>query len=374
VLVLKTYYNMFAPIAVENLTLPDQALGEFTPFEGSQWNAAMSQLNTTTFQYSTSSVRIGSALSGGDYKYIGSTLASNGKIYCSPHLNSDVLVIDTNNYSVTQTGSVNNQNSGMLFDKVTQASYGFGNGGFKITLNNASTNLSTGNNRTSPGVQTNSANKVSTAAVAFITAGVYDYTINANSASFVTSVAGYRAGTAFSSTNNSVFYGNDSATNFLRYNPATNTATTFSSITAYGFSIITNYFDGFVYAFPTNGTTVIKRINPVTLEVVDVVTGLSSADRANTACIGADGRIYRLTLNNGNVRYYDPRTNAEGVLLTLSNGDVSYISMNMGVDGSLYFIPRQASYVHRIPPLRGSENVINIIKEFNFGGRYCWSS
>jgi hypothetical protein len=365
---------MFAPIAVENLTLPDQALGEFTPFEGSQWNAAMSQFNTTTFQYSTSSVRIGSSIAGGDYKYIGSTLASNGKIYCSPHVNSNVLVIDTNNYSVAVTGSVTNTNTSIFFDKVTQACYAFGAGGFKITLNDATTNLSTGANRAAAGVQSNSANKALSAAVAFKTAGVYDYNISANSSSFVTAVAGFRASTAFSSTNNSAFYGNDSATNFLRYNPATNTATTFSSITAYGFAIVINYFDGFIYAFPTNGTTVIKRINPVTLEVVDVKTGLPSSDRANTACIGADGRIYRLTLNNGNVRYYDPRTNEEGVLLTLSNGDVSYISMNMGVDGSLYFIPRAASFVHRIPPLRGSENVINIIKEFNFGGRYCWIS
>jgi len=364
---------MFTPIAVDNLTLPDQSLREFGTFEGQQWMAAMSQLNTTNFEYQTSSVRIGSALSGTTYKYIGAALASNGKIYCPGHNQNRTLAVNTYDNTVAElTGATNTQNSGMFYDKITNFCYASGNGGLKVDCaTDTPSNITSGTNRATPTVQSGNGNRGISGAVAFKTAGVYDYNIATNTAALVSASAGYRAGVCISPVNNAVFFGNDTATNYIRFEPATNTLTTFGTITAYRQPSIISYFDGYVYSLPANNGTVIKRINPVTLEVVDIFTP-TFENGDGSACIGADGRIYRVFGNNGRVRWYDPRTNTEGLLCTLSNSDVNYSSIRLGVDGSLYCIPRDAAYVHRIAPARGSEYVTNIIKEFNFGGRYCW--
>lgn len=365
---------MIAPVAVEDISLPQQSLREFGTFEGQQWNRAMSQLNTTVFAYETASVRVGAALAGTTYKYIGAALASNGKIYAPGHNQNRTLMVDTINVTRSElTGATNTQNSGMIFDKITNFCYATGNNGIKVDCaTDTPSNVSAGANRATEPMQGPDGNRLYTGAVAFKTAGVYDYNIATNVAALVSASAGYRAGVAMSSVNNCIFFGNDTATTFMRYNPVTNVVDTFSSITSYTYPMIINYFDGFLYSFGVGGAggNQVKRINPVTLEVTNMFTLTTLLGGSN--CIGGDGRIYRVGGGSGQVRYYDPRDNTEGLLLTLSNSDTSFSTIRMGVDGSLYCIPRDAAYVHRIAPARGSQYVTNIIKEYNFGGRYGW--
>ena len=365
---------MIAPVAFEDLNLPQQSLPYWGGFEMQQWKTAMLQLNTSDFAYQTSASRIGSSYGIATYKWWGASLAPNGKIYASPHSRSDVLVINTADDSVATTGSINGTNQGNVYDAVTNTVYSFGSTGFKINCaTDVASNISGPGNRTQNGVQYITANEIYT--VGLSPAGVYKYTISSNttSARLFTTGSGEPMSVVQTDYDSRMIYGLQTGGSFVYYDPIPNTGGVFSTgLANYTYSNPIFYPDGFVYNLPNGGTSQsIKRINPKTLEVVNVTTA-TNVTRSG-ACIGGDGRIYTCATNSGVVSWYDPRTNSQGTI-TLGTGDSGFQNICMGPDGSLYLIPYNSAYVNVIKPAKGGQYVRSIFANGAYSGRLKPSS
>lgn len=364
---------MIAPVSFENLTFPDQGLRVWSGFEVEQWKRAGEQFNTTLCQYQTASVRLSTDYGTGIAKWNTSVLAPNGKIYSPPHVRADWGILDTNTDTTSVTGSVNKDNDGSTYDKITNNVFAFGNLGTKIgpvtpSSNGVPANISGPSNRTAPGVQAFVGNDLYSVSVVIAPAGVYKYDIAANSSSRPGTSA-LRADIGCLGANGKVYFGNGPTTTFLEYDPATNTSTTFGSVTADHYvGAVVPHFDGFIYFFPVNGGTVIKKIDPFTRTVTDTLT-VNTDFNYYSGCIGADGRIYLAASNRASVGIYDPRTNTTGSRINLASGDNSFQAITMGSNGDLYLTPWTSRFYHKISLIAGSGAVKQIIQEYNMEGR-----
>lgn len=352
-------------------TFPDQSLTTWTTTETTAWLSAGSTLTTSNYGYATSSVRIGSAYTSANQWY-GAALASNGKIYCPPHGRTDWAIIDTATDTIATTGSVNNNNMGARFDKITNQVFAFGSNGTKIVCStDASSNISGPANRQAGGVQSFDGNKIYTAGL-FGTQGIYEYDVSANSSSFKASTGGDRYTIGTLAANGKIFWPAGGGTEFSAYEPSTNTLTNFGSFSGDYTGPMVAHYDGYIYCFPRFFNQSVIRVNPTdnsysTIHTLSIPTNIISTN----ACIGLDGRIY-VTRENDAVYWYDPYANTSGAI-TMANGDVSFTGITMGKNGDLYVIPYNSDYFHKISLTTGAgAGADAIVQQYNFGGRMCW--
>jgi hypothetical protein len=358
---------MFAPVAFEDLTFPNQALKVWSGFEAQQWMRAGQQFNTTICQYDTTTTRISANYGSGLAKWNTATLAANGFIYSPPHVRTDWCVIDTFTDTVSVTGSVNSSNDGCVYDKISNAVYAFGSGGTKIIPGGVASNISGPPNRQAPGVQSYDGNLLYTVG-AFGTTGIYAYNVSANSnASQLASAARTDLGTL--GINGKIYFSSGPTTSILEYDPVANTSTTIGTLASDRFYAIKQHPNGFIYVLPANTGTTIKRLNPLTKELIDVLTP-SPTYAAFSACIGADGRIYGVSSQTNYISWYDPYSNTNGQI-TISNGDSSFQGIAVGALGDIYITPWTGGtgYIHKLALVKGSGYVQKIMQEYNMGGR-----
>jgi len=354
---------------------PDQSLATWTSTESAQWLAAgASSCNTSTFAYSGSTVRIGTNYGGGLAKWAGGSLASNGKIYCAPHLRSDWLIVNTNNDTTAVTGSgINGSSQGSVYDKITNTVYGFGSSGTKIiTSTDVSSNISGPGNRSCNPIQGFDGDYLFTAGFTFT--GMRRYQISTNTTTnMATPTQGFGELGVGGSDGCMYFPNITSGTNVLKYDPVANTCTNIAIGTGDVFSTMIQHYDGYIYLLPSGGSAIRK---------LDVATGTISAAHTmasgfgcSSACIGLDGRIYMVSSGGGvtTMRWYDPTANTSGNI-TIGSSDSSFQGITMGANGDLYLIPwTQSSFVHKLPLVTGTgTTATDIVSQYNFGGRMCW--
>jgi hypothetical protein len=358
---------MFAPVAFEDLTFPNQKLQPWSGFESQQWMRAGSQFNSTICQYDTTTTRISANYGSGVAKWNTATLAPNGYVYSPGHVRTDWCVIDTFTDTVSVTGSINSSNDGCVYDKISNAVYAFGSGGTKIIPGGVASNITGPPNRQAPGVQSYDGNFLYTVS-AFAASGIYAYNVSANS-NALSLAAGSRTDLGTLGINGKIYFSAGSAGNILEYDPVANTSTTIGSFAGDKFYAIKQHPNGFIYIMPANGGTTIKRLNPLTKELIDVLTP-SPTYVAFSACIGADGRIYGVASNTNYISWYDPYSNTNGQI-TVANGDTSFQGIAMGALGDLYITPWSGTtgYIHKLKLVKGSGYVQKIIQEYNIGGR-----
>lgn len=362
-------FNQKYPVVSGGGTLfPDQSLATFTSAEATQWQNAASAFNTTTYGYASSVSDLGS-VAGGVAKYNTAALASNGKIYSPGHVNSNWLIVDTFNdtFTTSTAGTFNGDNDGCVFDKITGYVYSFGNGGSKINPSTGVSSTITGPpNRQAPGVQSFDGNKLYTAA-AFGTSGIYEYNVSANTNTYKASQGSAAGDSGTLAFNGKIYFSSGGGTSFLEYDPATNTATNFGSVSADVFFLMITHPNGYVYAMPASGG-IIKRIDPTTRTITDIT---ATGYVGYTGCLGMDGKIYTVASSEGQIRYFDPATNTIG---TISSGfaDSSYQGIAMGAKGDLYVTPWSGAHVYKLALTTGTATAPAICQEYNFGGRFCW--
>jgi hypothetical protein len=351
-------------------TFPDQSLTTWTTTETAAWLSAGSTFTTSNYGYATSSVRIGSAYTSANQWY-GAALASNGKIYCPPHGRSDWAIIDTATDTIATTGSINNNNMGARFDKITNQVFAFGSTGTKIVCStDAASNISGPANRNGGGVQALDGDKIYTIGL-FGTNGVYEYDISANTNTLKQSVGDrYTHGTLAS--NGKIYWGAGGGTQFTEYDPATDTLTNFGSFTGDYTGPMVAHYDGYLYNFPRFFNSSIIRVNPTTRATTTIHTlSISPQVISAASCVGLDGRIY-VARENGGVYWYDPYSNTSGEI-TMDTSDTSFTGITMGKNGDLYVVPYDADYFHKISLTTGAGAGANaIVQQYNFGGRMCW--
>ena len=344
---------MFAPVSAQDLTLPNQGLSTWGTFEAQQWMAAGLQLNTTNYAYATSTTRMAGSTGGGDYKWISATLAANGNIYCPAHLNNTYLIIDSNNKSFsTSTGAGGAwYSANVTYDKITNSVYCGGVGAYKMLTSGTTPASITFSGRTtvhSP--QGFNGNLIYSYQNEFATKGIYVNTISANTSALLAAASHY-ADTMTLGINGNIYASPSDQTTIYEYNPFTSTASTFGSFTANRYYAIIQYFDGWIYALPSATSAAIYKINPITRQQIQVGTSTVTHGGSNPK-IGGDGRLY--TITGGNViQWYDTRTQTDGTLCTTT--DSSFLSIAVGVDGTIYCIPRNSTYINYIPPTKGGQ-------------------
>jgi streptogramin lyase len=90
--------------------------------------------------------------------------------------------------------------------------------------------------------------------------------------------------------NGRMYWGSGDQTTFLEYDPATDTCTTFGSVTAGAYRGVVYHPNGYLYAMGANNGTIV-RIDPKTRTVTTMLTGQTSAFYVS-GCVGADGQIF----------------------------------------------------------------------------------
>lgn len=359
---------MFAPVSAQDLTLPNQGLTTWGTFEAQQWMAAGLQLNTNNYAYATSTSRLGSTVPSGDYKWISGTLAANGNVYCPAHFRSDYLIINSNDktYSISSGSAPNWYSIAITYDKITNSVYSGGIGKYKMLTSGvtpASINWTGRTTTSSP--QGFNGNLIYSYQNEFATRGIYANNISANTSTLLAAASHY-SNTMTLGINGNLYASPSNLTTIYEYNPFTSTASTFGSFTANRYSAITQYFDGFIYALPNAASAAIWKINPITREQIQVGTS-TVAHGTEFIKIGGDGRIYTMTGGN-KVQYYDPRTQTDGTLLTTT--DSAFLSLAIGVDGTIYCIPRSSTFINYIPPTKGGQFYEGFISGRS-GGRFA---
>jgi hypothetical protein len=360
---------MFAPVSAQDLTLPNQGLSTWGTFEAQQWMAAGLQLNTNNYAYATSTTRLGSAVPGGDYKWISGTLAANGKIYCPAHLRNDYLIINSNDktYSVSSGAGGNWFSANVTYDKITNSVYSGGELKYKMLTSGttpAAINWTGRTTVTSP--QGFNGNLIYSYQNEFATRGLYLNTISANTSALLAASSQYPESMTLG-INGNIYASPSNATTIYEYNPFTSTATNFGSFTADRYYGIIQYFDGWIYTLPAATSAAIWKINPITREQIQV--GTSTVAHGGALKIGGDGRLYSISGGN-TIQFYNPKTQTDGTLLTTT--DSEFFSIALGVDGTIYCIPRNASYINYIPPTKGGQFYEGFVSGRS-GGRFAFN-
>lgn len=361
---------MIAPGAFENLTFPEQKLLDWSNNESLTWMRVGSQYFTSTngCSYGTPA-NISTDFGGSVAKWAGGALALDGKIYALGHLQDNYLIIDTFNDTTATTGSVSPtdpSSNGSAYSPYTNCLYSDSDDGiYKFN--------------------------VATSAFSFISKGftgqaqilgaaqngrrIYYHGINSSRKMWYYDVltdsvvdtgvtwSGDRITGCLSWNNKFYLGGGGSSPNFLVYDVNANSATTITGGAAIGDDQYRNfiqYFDGFLYTFGGFGANRIKRVNPVTNEVIDVFTMAATNYNFNDYSIGADGKIYCVG-QSSTLGIYDPRDNT---FSTKTMPGSSYEGIVMGIKGDLYAIPWNSNFVAQIP-IQNNLRVLRAIQEYN---------
>jgi hypothetical protein len=353
---------------------PDQSLATWTSTESAQWLAAgAASCNTATFAYSGSTVRVGSARTGTVAKWGGGSLASNGKIYASPHVKTTWLIINTNNDTIAETGSVNGNSQGSVYDKITNTVYGFGSGGTKIICStDVSSNISGPANRSLNPIQGFTGDYLFTAG--FTYTGIRRYQISTNTTTNMASPGRTLGELGVGGSDGCMYFPNiTGGTNVCKYNPVADTCTDLAIGDGNTYSTMIQHYDGYIYLLPSGGSAIRKL--DVAAGTISAAHTMASGFSCSSACIGLDGRIYMVSSGGlvTTIRWYDPTAGTSGNI-TISNGDTSFQGITMGANGDLYLIPwSQSLYVHKLPLVTGTgTTATDIVSQYNFGGRMCW--
>jgi hypothetical protein len=355
-------------------TFPDQSLATWTTTETAAWLSAGSTLTTSTYGYSSTSTRIGGSYAG-SRKWNGAALASNGKIYSAGAEGggrTDWAIINTNNDTIATTGSVNSNNFGARYDKITNQVFAMGGGGTKINCStDAASNISGPSAYNGGAVQGFDGDKLYTAPL-YINNNIYEYSISANTTTNKGATSGDRYPIGTLAANGKIFWGSGGGTQFTEYDPATSTLTNFGSFTGDNRGPTVAHYDGYLYNFPAFFNSDIIRLNPTTRAYTTIHTlSISPQIISTNTCVGLDGRIY-VVRENGGVYWYDPYSNTSGNI-TMDSGDTSFGGITMGVNGDLYVVPFSSNYFHKIALTTGAGAGANaIVQQYNFGGRMCW--
>lgn len=376
-------FNQNYPVVVapgpSGPTYPDQSLSTWTTTETAAWLSAGSTQTTSNFGYSSTSTRIGSSYSG-NYKWYGASLASNGKIYCAPYVGrSDWAIINTNTDTVATTGSINANNTGTRYDKITNKVYAFGavGGGNNGTYIDCSTDVASN-------VTSGPANQIAGPVQAFdgdklymigfyINTQVWEYAVSTGTSTNKGSVGGDRYPIGTLAANGKIFWGSGGGTAWTEYVPSTNTITNFGSFSGDWTGPMVAHYDGYLYNFPRFNNSNIIRLNPDTRATTVIHTlSISPQIISTNTCVGLDGRIY-VCRENGGVYWYDPYSNTSGNI-SMDSGDTSFAGITMGANGDLYVIPYSSAYFHKIALTSGTgASATQIVSQYNFGGRMCWA-
>lgn len=362
---------MFAPAAVEDITFPQQKLNPWSSFESNQWLRATNAYftsgsgNGVTYGAPTT---IGAALSGTVAKYAGGAMAPNGIIYCPGHLNTNWLLIDTNNDTISTTGSVGSAAcNGAFYSPLTNAVYAASQNPQmnKITINNnsgSSVSLPALGSQYFPFVLSYDGGYAYTTGT-YNTDTMVKYDILAESGTNMSIATSNDRNNGCLGPNGKMYWspsGPSGTRNYIEFDPATNTYTSFGTPggdTKNGMLLLP---DGNMYSFPFQSNP-ITRINPKTLELTNVVTPASSSTRSSGVCIGADGLIYFAGIGNL-LSIWNWRTNTISTVTLPDSG--GYSGMHMGINGDLYLIPWSASQVVKIP-INNNGRVLRPLQEMN---------
>lgn len=361
---------MIAPAAFEDLTFPEQTLNPWSSFESNQWMRATANYFTSGSGNGVtygSPVEIGATLSGTTAKYNGGCMAPNGIIYAPGHLNTNWLLVDTYTDTVSTTGSIGSASTnGAFYSPTNRAVYCATSDPrmYKLSIDNHSgsfVSLPSLGSQYFPFLLSFDGNYAYTTGT-FNTKTMVKYDILAESGSNMGIATTNDRNNGCLGPNGKQYWspsGPSGTRNYIEFDPATNTYTSFGTPggdTKAGMILAP---DGFMYSLPFQNNP-ITRINPKTLELTDVVTPNSST-RSSSACIGADGRIYMV--GDGNqLTIWDWRNNSlEYVTLPSSSG---YHGICMGVYGDLYITPWSASKVVKLP-INNNGRVIKPIQEMN---------
>lgn len=356
---------MIAPAAFEDITFPQQGLVQWSQFESNQWFRGIdSYFTPNNGVIYGSPTEIGSTYSG-TAKWNGGAMTPSGKLYAPGHLATDWLVVDTNNDNIYRTGSVGAGNTnGAFYSPLTNAVYAASSNPQmnKIVVSNdsgSSVSLPAFGSQYFPFLLSHDGTYAWNVGT-YVTKKAVKYDIlNETATDTGVATSGDRANAVMAG-NGKMYWGNGGTTTFIEWNPTTNTSTTFGSINSDGYQTLIATPDGYIYALPTFSSTTIKRINPNTREVVDVVTGLSGAIRTTSATFGADGLIYAVG-EWGNIFVFNWRTYATTTIALPSN---SYHGICMGIGGDLYITPWSSTKVVKVPILNNGR-VLRPIQEIN---------
>jgi hypothetical protein len=342
---------MFAPIAFEDLTFPQQTLPKYWSGEESmKWMRAAEVFNSGSAKspvYGTA-VNIGSAIT---YRG-GGSLASNGKVYFPGVVgNSNCYVID-NNDTVTTIAQGQVQGDNSCFDPYTNRVILSSQANVYCIID--TTNDTKVSTFTSNGGGYNGLVLSYEASIMFSpndysgVAGVAKVNAATGTQVSVKAQAGnYLYGSM--AYNGKMYWGSGDQTTFLEYDPAADTVTTFGSVTAGAFRGVTFHPNGFLYSMGTNNGTIL-RINPKTREVTTVLTGQNSAFYT-CGCVGADGQIYFIG-STTTVVVYNPYTN-KGTTITMPAG--SWQGIVMRGNGDLIASPWGSGQFVKIPIVKNRE-------------------
>lgn len=361
---------MIAPVAFENLTFPEQYLLDWSDNESLQWMRVGAQYFTTTngCSYGTPVV-IGTDFGASTTKWAGGALALNGNIYALGHTQDNYLIVDTLNDTTSTTGSISPidpSSNASAYSPYTNCIYSDADDGiYKLNVvTNGYSYVSKG--FSGQGIVLGPAQDGRRIYFHgfYNSRKMYYYDILSDSVTDTgVTWTGDRLTGCLSWNNKFYLGGGGSSTNFLVYDVDANSATTITGGAAIGADQYRNfiqYFDGFLYTFGGFGANGIKRVNPVTNEVVDVYTLAATNYNFNDFAIGADGKIYCVGASS-TLGIYDPRDN------TFTTGTMpgsSYESIVMGAKGDLYAIPWNANYVAQIP-IQNNGRVLRAIQEYN---------
>lgn len=360
---------MIAPIAFEDLTFPEQKLLDWGNNETLQWMRVGAQYFTTTngCSYGTPTT-IGPDMTNATTKYAGGALALNGKIYALGHAFDNMLIIDTTNDTMTSSSysPLDPSSNASCYSPFTNCTYSDSDNGIvKYNVSN-DTYSATSFPFSGQGIVLGPAQNGRRIYFHgfFNSRKMYYYDILTDSITDTgTTWTGDRLTGCLSWNNKFYLGGGGSSTNFLVYDVNANSATTITggaAIAADQYRNFIQYTDGFLYTFGGFGANRIKRVNPVTNEVVDVFTLAATNYNFNDFAIGADGKIYCVGASS-TLGIYDPRTNS---FTTGTMPGASYESILMGAEGDLYAIPWNANYVAKIP-LQNKGRVIKAVQEYN---------
>lgn len=362
---------MIAPIAFEDLDFPEQKTLDWSNNDSLTWMRAGAQYFTTTngVSYGTP-VNIGPSFGNTVTKYPGAALTLTGSIYSLGNLPDDFIRVNTFNDSVASSSysPADPRSNTAAYSPFTNKVYADSDDGI------VSIDVATNTYSASAYPFTGQAITLGAAHNGrriyfhgfFSSRKMYYFDILAQ-AIVDTGVTwtGDRLTGCLSWNNKFYMGGGGGATNFLVYDVNTNTATTITGGAAIGADQYRNfvqYFDGFLYTFGGFGANRIKRVNPVTNEVVDVFTMASTGYNFNDFAIGADGRIYCIGATN-TLGIYDPRTNTFSTSTMPAN---HYESIAMGSQGDLYCMPWNATTTNIAKiPIQNNGRVIRILEEYN---------
>lgn len=360
---------MIAPVAFEDLTFPEQYLFDWSDNESLKWMSVGSQYFTTDNGVSYgAAAAFGPDMGNSVAKYAGGALGLDGKIYALGHLQDNWVAIDTFTDTITSSSySPNDPSSNAIaYSPFTNCVYADSDNGIVKIDTSAGTYSAVAypfsGQATVLGIAHDGRRIFFHGFAASKQMYYYDILTDTITSTGVT-WTGDRVTGCLSWNNKFYMGGGGGSTNFLVYDVDANSATTITggaSIGADQYRNFIQYFDGYLYTFGGFGANRIKRVNPVTNEVIDVYTMPATNYNLNDYTIGADGKIYAVGQSSTMV-IFDPRDNS---FSTASLPYNSYEGITMGARGDLYLIPWNANYFTKVP-IQNNGRVLSPIQEYN---------